>query len=1705
MRTLLRKIDRRFRLTRPGSVLILVVALLVLMALIGTAFISTSRTDRVAMVQHTNNTEIDLLLEGVKNMAKATIVGSLNDPSLPFPYRPANSSIAKNWDAYDLYHQYTTDPLIGTTPNDAWLSPRCPTFHSPVGIADIIQATTPPSPALPGLPVWQAIGEPLTGNTFESPFVLPASGTGALVSGVSLTYGDRLTRDFVPPTPAQLAQINADNQNGVGPDTPPGSLLTPTFATLSYPDGTSATFPAFTLTAITNDGVKIYSPKNGFESAANTPLSPQPISYTYLAGDADGDGIADCGMCRLPVGQINGLTYYAGVRIIDNCAAVNVNTAMCRRYDFSGDLSTTALPTRYINGSGVATFSGVYNLGCFPTNVGLAEMLESYDGSADNISGNLNIALGTEFGAWLKYQLGNPGTVASGVIPGTGSATNQPVDDLDNPRADFSFTSLGDMLTSQIGRRPGNPGYAAAGSKCFAFTDTDAADLAYHFLFQNPNTERTPLETALHASLCDVAPNSSNTAANFPTPNPPPPTVFPPGPIVRYNIAQTYGQFGFTAPGPSSTSYTGSPSDGIYAVNAWYAENFDWENDTGLGYKEACTSTLGSTNAAAGDTARPRRSILTANSAVSNLTPQPLLPTVISPPNNLPTSNRPYTVATGMTPITSTMCKTSINTAVFGDLWRAFWLSMAGDYGLSPLGSNTGATSSIGGTGTFTYTAPAGFYDHDLVQGQSIYTGSQWPQTCYPMGNYTLPPADMPDTTGQDPKSFLAQPTMDAQHPQEMFRSTLRNPTGCYYQTTGGSTNWSYIEADQMVLLRSAIAAANVEAMRDPYKGSGANIHAHDIALNATIDGVVTPVTARVFGVSQQPYITEVYANTNIDPAADDDTNTPSTNGLANSVPYVAIELFNPYNQPINLAGWQLAAVDRSPTSDNTRALSTASILYTFPANDVITGQPNILPAATAPPPTTAGNTTVYQGSYALLENLGSGGATYRPMSTGLKATGTVSRASYSASTGGPLIDITVPTTGSTGLDKVIQKFGSSPTFAKQELVLLRPGTNSGTADPVIDQVPVDSFDFTGLTWNGFDGTNPNADVWHYVRGNAVTQNASAPGTNTNVLWRFIYPGRYDASDPTPYAATPSGSGPPPITLTPPNANGEPRTPLSNPPYQPYSRRQQGTDAGHYHPMSSAPRSAIDPFAPTSSFYPSLKVPVTLGGYTSPSSGPNDNWIASYPATFPFQYLNNDEPGASPLVSGGVNAAPFGTFVRNSDMLQVPFVGSYIIMNTTTPSATANGVAPALSATDAANIIEINAMPADCSFAEDTDVSDDPPMGQYGDSQAANSTQDLSVSSPFAWNESVGHFAPVNTSLVDNTTRKTGGASLLNLTQFIGDADPTLSYTTTSDPYTPYKTQLSTETNNKYWRYRWASRIFDYLTVQNPNDDYLPNIQQQIYSASPTGNPFTPTAFGALPQPVQNTASIAPAASPANPNVEDTVPVYGSININTAPWRVVAALRLSPYDDAEPASDIFPLITNGTNSVPGPGDQVPDNTELATAIVTWRDQTGTDVSPQVNGSYPYALFKGPFTSMTDLLNVPTVSSYLSAINDVKTSPEPNDVGGHFLSYVATPPPSGTSPFQAVTNTGAGTVLLTDGVRNDVEERFDLLSRLSNQISVKSDVYTVYIVIQGWRNAGSTSSSHPPQMVTQKRAAFIIDRTGVTPTSSNVKIINVPTN
>src|SRR3954468_15660727 len=86
---------RKARRSKRGSVLILIVALLVLMALIGTAWISSARVDRAATIQHASNTEIELLVDGVVNMAKSGIIADASANGVPRGpgYVPSDSTV----------------------------------------------------------------------------------------------------------------------------------------------------------------------------------------------------------------------------------------------------------------------------------------------------------------------------------------------------------------------------------------------------------------------------------------------------------------------------------------------------------------------------------------------------------------------------------------------------------------------------------------------------------------------------------------------------------------------------------------------------------------------------------------------------------------------------------------------------------------------------------------------------------------------------------------------------------------------------------------------------------------------------------------------------------------------------------------------------------------------------------------------------------------------------------------------------------------------------------------------------------------------------------------------------------------------------------------------------------------------------------------------------------------------------------------------------------------------------------------------------------------------------------------------------------------------------------------------------------------------------------------------------------------------------
>jgi hypothetical protein len=88
-------------------------------------------------------------------------------------------------------------------------------------------------------------------------------------------------------------------------------------------------------------------------------------------------------------------------------------------------------------------------------------------------------------------------------------------------------------------------------------------------------------------------------------------------------------------------------------------------------------------------------------------------------------------------------------------------------------------------------------------------------------------------------------------------------------------------------------------------------------------------------------------------------------------------------------------------------------------------------------------------------------------------------------------------------------------------------------------------------------------------------------------------------------------------------------------------------------------------------------------------------------------------------------------------------------------------------------------------------------------------------------------------------------------------------------------------------------------------------------------------------------------------------------------------------------------------------------------------------------------------------------------------------------------------FSPLRDKGPGNV--GDGVRLDFKEKYLMLTRISNLITTKSDCYTCYIQVQGWRDAGTPNA----KLVAQKRLAFIVDRSRLTPTKRTPTVYNVP--
>ena len=311
------------------------------------------------------------------------------------------------------------------------------------------------------------------------------------------------------------------------------------------------------------------------------------------------------------------------------------------------------------------------------------------------------------------------------------------------------------------------------------------------------------------------------------------------------------------------------------------------------------------------------------------------------------------------------------------------------------------------------------------------------------------------------------------------------------------------------------------------------------------------------------------------------------------------------------------------------------------------------------------------------------------------------------------------------------------------------------------------------------------------------------------------------------------------------------------------------------------------------------------------------------------------------------------------------------------------------------------------------------------------------------------------------------------------------------------------------WHYHFALELFNQFTVvTNPESDYTPNMEPNSWAGTITPYPTSNTvATGVMPgTPV--------ASDTANQGHEDTVASEGLINVNTASWRVLAALELVPR-----SKDANGLL----------------NERLAQAIVHYRDiddgvtrylsvtppaTLGGPWQPQGAALPPQG--HGPFNSLMELSQV---FDYTTQPSTLLNSPMPNGRRAYTEQRASTfqnalSPSTSTPAFPTDfsieillkpsprTRWGyytPGPVQMATGnlQKDDWVKQYLMVDRVSNLLTTRSDMFTVYVVVQGWKNVttvngGAAAAGSLPELVVQSRLAATVDRSGIVRYSGNPK-------
>jgi hypothetical protein len=140
---------------------------------------------------------------------------------------------------------------------------------------------------------------------------------------------------------------------------------------------------------------------------------------------------------------------------------------------------------------------------------------------------------------------------------------------------------------------------------------------------------------------------------------------------------------------------------------------------------------------------------------------------------------------------------------------------------------------------------------------------------------------------------------------------------------------------------------------------------------------------------------------------------------------------------------------------------------------------------------------------------------------------------------------------------------------------------------------------------------------------------------------------------------------------------------------------------------------------------------------------------------------------------------------------------------------------------------------------------------------------------------------------------------------------------------------------------------------------------------------------------------------------------------------------------------------------------------------------------------------GPFKSIFELANVPIYTPIPGS--DLNATPSPTNVLRNVLTPVTGAAPTALTADQGDLTAVYGANNTPYPVLGDFKSQYLMINRVSNLITTRSDSFTAYVLLQGWRNAETPGAT----LAVQRRVAFLIDRSGITPVNSTPTVHLVP--